>query len=162
MSAYARSLTEARKFNHLAQKHTDDLLTWAAWLMGAGLLALPAAFKDRCTGRKVDLLWIPIPWAAGLMFAYLGRMVVAALREAHATYYGKKWSGVQALLLGDPTTAEELGNKLSEQMADRTPQLAALAGKFHRLGEWANAFYVLPAICFALGVAFVLWALGRC
>lgn len=160
--SYANSLRDTRKLVHLAQKHTDQMLAWSAWLMGAGLLALPAAFKDSCAGRSVDLLWVAVPWAAGLMFAYVGRMVAAQHRNADAFHYAAKWGGLQALLSGPPKTPDEFGNEILAQMKDQKPRLMETLAKTQRLGRWADAFYLMPGLCFIVGVSVVLWKMGRC
>jgi hypothetical protein len=161
-SSYAATLRDTRKVVNLGQRHTDQMLTWSAWLMGAGLLALPAAFKDNCTSAKADLLWVSIPWAVGLLFAYVGRMVAAEHRGADAYHYAAKWGGLQALLVRANLTPTQFGEQLQDQMSDRTPQLVETAAKTKRLRYWTNGFYLVPAACFVVGVSIVLWRIGGC
>jgi hypothetical protein len=161
IKAYAGGLREARGLAQGAQKHTDDVLTWAIGLMGAGLLALPAFTATACPSSPRQHALLGGVWVVGILLAVAGRVVGRAHSHLDVMLFFRKTHAVERLLL-DRAEASDVAVKLLAVMNDEDPELQRKMKISKRLNWWVETAYYSSHGFLAAGVLWVFLRAARC
>lgn len=161
IKAYAGGLREGRGLAQGFQKHTDDVLTWAIGLMGAGLLALPSFTAAACPAspRQHDLLGGV--WVVGILLAVAGRVVGRVHSHRDVMLFFKKTHAVESLLL-DKAAVGDVALKVLAVMNDKDPEIKQRMETGQRLNKWVQIAYYSCHVALAGGVLWVFLRALRC
>jgi hypothetical protein len=158
---YAQALREAQPLASASQRHSDQMLTWAIGIMGAGLFALPGLLRDVCRATQPDTAWLGTAWAFGILTAILGRLAYAWLRDADDRAFLQKIHAVESALLAG-LELDELARRILSIMTDQEPQVRAGGRTSRRLRYWAGSLYYATHIALGVGFVVIFWKVTAC
>jgi hypothetical protein len=158
---YAEALREVQPLVAASRRHSDQMLTWAIGIMGAGLFALPGLLKELCRSTPPDIIWYGVAWAFGILTAILGRLTYAWLRDADDMAFLHKIHAVEGALLAGLDVAE-LSQRVLAIMNDLEPGVDVRVRKSRRLRYWADGLYYATHIALGIGFVVIFWRVTAC
>ena len=161
IKAYTGGLREGRGLAQGFQKQTDDVLTWAIGLMGAGLLALPSFTAAACPASPRQHALLGGVWVVGILLAVAGRVVGRVHSHRDVMLFFRKTHAMERLLL-DEAAVGAVAAKVLAVMNDEDPEIKQGMETGKRLNYWVQVSYYSSHVLLATGVCWVFVRAARC